>query len=82
MQAAPEAAASAALIRFGEAFGLAFQLKDVDMHEILEAAGFPLSRPEMSALFRQPGNRHYKPCGDQILRNLLKVLTLRFRSGT
>lgn len=61
---------------------VAFQLKDVDMHEILEAAGFPLSRPEMSALFRQPGNRHYKPCGDQILRNFLKGLTLRFRSGT
>jgi len=58
---------------------VAFQLKDVDMHEILEAAGFPLSRPEMSALFRQPGNRHYKPCGDQILRNFLKGLTLRFR---
>ena len=61
---------------------VAFQLKDVDMHGILEAAGFPLSRPEMSALFRQPGNRHYKPCGDQILRNFLKGLTLRFRSGT
>ena len=60
---------------------VAFQLKDVDMHEIFERAGFPLSKPELSALFRQPGHKHYRPCGDQILRNFLKGLTLRFRNG-
>lgn len=59
---------------------VAFQLKDVDMHEIFEQAGFPLSKPELSALFRQPGHKHYRPCGDQILRNFLKGLTLRYRS--
>ena len=58
---------------------VAFQLKDVDMHEIFERVGFPLSRPELSALFRQPGHKHYRPCGDQILRNFLKGLTLRYR---
>jgi len=56
---------------------VAFQLKDVDMHDIMQAAGFPLTKPEMTALFRQPDNRH---CGDQILRNFLKGLTLRFRT--
>ncbi len=60
---------------------VAFQLKDVDMHEIFEHAGFPLSKPELSALFRQPGHKHYRPCGDQILRNFLKGLTLRYRSA-
>ena len=60
---------------------VAFQLKDVDLHAIFEAAGFPLTRPELSALFRQPGHANYRPCGDQILRNFLKGLTLRFRSG-
>ena len=60
---------------------VAFQLKDVDMHEIMQAAGFPLTKPEMTALFRQPGHKHYRPCGDQILRNFLKGLTLRFRTG-
>jgi len=60
---------------------VAFQLKDVDMHAIFEAAGFPLARPEMTALFRQPGHKNYRPCGDQILRNFLKGLTLRLRSG-
>ncbi len=58
---------------------VAFQLKDVDMHEVFEAAGFPLAKPEMTALFRQAGHKHYRACGDQILRNFLKGLTLRFR---
>ena len=58
---------------------VAFQLKDVDMHEIFQGAGFPLSKPELTALFRQPGHKHFRLCGDQILRNFLKGLTLRFR---
>jgi len=58
---------------------VAFELKDVDMHAILAEAGFPLSRPELSALFRQPGHKHYRPCGDQVLRHFLRGLTLRLR---
>ena len=58
---------------------VAFELKDVDMHAIFSEAGFPVSKPELSALFRQPGHKHYRPCGDQILRNFLKGLTLRLR---
>jgi uncharacterized protein YehS (DUF1456 family) len=60
---------------------VAFQLKDVDMHQIFEDAGFPVSKPELSALFRQPGHKNYRPCGDQMLRNFLKGLTLRFRGN-
>lgn len=58
---------------------VAFQLKDVDMHQIFDSAGFPLSKPEMTALFRQAEHKHFRACGDQILRNFLKGLTLRFR---
>ena len=58
---------------------VAFELKDVDMHAVFSEAGFPLSKPELSALFRQPGHKHYRACGDQILRNFLKGLTARFR---
>ena len=43
------------------------------------AAGFPVSKPELTALFRQPGHKNYRPCGDQMLRNFLKGLTLRVR---
>jgi len=60
---------------------VAFELKDVDMHEVFAAAGFPVSRPELSALFRQPGHKNYRPCGDQLLRNFLKGLTLRVRGA-
>jgi uncharacterized protein YehS (DUF1456 family) len=60
---------------------VAFALKDVDMHEIFEAAGFPISKPELSALFRQPGHHNYRVCGDQLLRNFLKGLTLRVRGS-
>lgn len=58
---------------------VAFELKEEDMHDILKAAGFPLSRPELSALLRKKGHPNYRECGDQVLRNFLKGLTLRIR---
>jgi len=58
---------------------VAFELKDADMHEIFDQAGFPVSKPELSALFRQRDQKNYRACGDQMLRNFLKGLTLRFR---
>lgn len=58
---------------------VAFQMKDVDMHQVFQDAGFPLSKPELSALFRQPDHRNYRACGDQVLRNFLKGLTLHMR---
>ena len=58
---------------------VAFELKDVDMHQVFLDAGFPVSRPELSALFRQPGHKNFRACGDQLLRAFLKGLTLRVR---
>jgi uncharacterized protein YehS (DUF1456 family) len=58
---------------------VAFELKDVDMHQILADAGFPVSKPELSALFRQADHKNFKLCGDQLLRNFLKGLTMRIR---
>ena len=58
---------------------VAFELKDVDMHEVFAAAGFPVSKPELTALFRQPGHKNYRACGDQMLRNFLKGLAVRGR---
>lgn len=61
---------------------VAFELKDVDMHQVFADAGFPVSKPELSALFRQPGHKNFRPCGDQLLRNFLKGLTLRVRGAS
>ncbi|MFC5740952.1 DUF1456 family protein [Dyella tabacisoli] len=60
---------------------VAFQLKDVDMHQVFEDAGFPISKPELTALFRQPDHKNFRLCGDQLLRNFLKGLTLRVRDN-
>ena len=60
---------------------VAFELKDVDMHQAFADAGFPVSKPELSALFRQPGHKNFRRCGDQLLRNFLKGLTLRSRGA-
>jgi uncharacterized protein YehS (DUF1456 family) len=58
---------------------VAFELRDVDMHAVFASVGAPVSKPELTALFRQPGHANYRPCGDQLLRNFLKGLTLRVR---
>lgn len=58
---------------------VAFELKEEDMHKVLELAGFSVSKPELSALFRAKGHKNYRTCGDQLLRNFLKGLTVRHR---
>jgi uncharacterized protein YehS (DUF1456 family) len=59
---------------------VAFELKEEDMHAILALAEFQISKPELSALFRKKGHKNYRDCGDQILRNFLKGLTIRLRA--
>ncbi len=59
---------------------VAFELKEDDMHAIMQSVDFPVSKPEMSALFRKFGHSNYRTCGDQFLRNFLKGLTLRERA--
>jgi uncharacterized protein YehS (DUF1456 family) len=39
-----------------------------------------VSKPELSALFRDRGHKNFKVCGDQFLTNFLKKLTIRSRS--
>jgi uncharacterized protein YehS (DUF1456 family) len=60
---------------------VAFELQDIDMHQIFEDAGFPVTKPELSALFRQPSHKNFRLCGDQMLRNFLKGLTRRVRGA-
>lgn len=58
---------------------VAFELKEEDLLAILALVNFPVSKPELSALFRKPGHKNYRPCGDQLLRNFLKGLSIRIR---
>lgn len=55
---------------------IALELNDTDMLEIFRLAGVSISKPELSALFRGAGQRNFKECGDQLLRNFVRGLTL------
>lgn len=58
---------------------IALKFRENDMLGTLKLAGMNISKSELSAFFRKEGQRHYKECGDQILRNFLKGLTIRIR---
>jgi len=58
---------------------VAFQLRDVDILEVFASSGFPVTKPELSALFRQPGHDNYRRAGDQLMRYFLKGLVQRVR---
>jgi len=58
---------------------IALNLKAEDVLEIMELAEFNISKHELSAFFRKPDNRHYRACQDQILRNFLKGMQLKYR---
>ncbi len=61
---------------------IALSLRDDDMLAILSKAGLTLSKHEMSAFFRSPGQSQYRVCKDQVLRNFLDGLRLTYRSGS
>ena len=58
---------------------IALDLKNEEILEIMGRVDLPVSQHELSAFFRKPGHKHYRPCKDQILRNFLKGLQLKFR---
>jgi uncharacterized protein YehS (DUF1456 family) len=40
-----------------------------------------ISKHELSAFFRNPNQSQYRPCQDQILRNFLHGLQLKYRDN-
>jgi len=58
---------------------IALDLKAEDVLEIMALADLRISKHELSALFRKPDHKHYRACKDQILRNFLQGMQLRFR---
>lgn len=60
---------------------IALALKEDEMLDVFKMSQFRVSRSELSAVFRAEGQENYKPCGDQMLRNFLKGLTLKYRGG-
>jgi len=58
---------------------IAMSYRDDDMLAILKLANFRLSKGELNAFFRKPEHRNYKECGDQVVRNLLKGMVVKYR---
>ncbi|MCC9167171.1 DUF1456 family protein [Pontibacter harenae] len=59
---------------------IALNLKDEDMLDILLLANFRLSKHELSAFFRNPSQSQYRPLKDQILRNFLHGMEIKYRN--
>ena len=60
---------------------IALNMKAEDVLEMMDLADFSMSKHELSAFFRKPGHKHYRECKDQILRNFLKGVQLKYRPG-
>jgi uncharacterized protein YehS (DUF1456 family) len=58
---------------------ISLDLKNEDVLEILALADLRISKHELSAFFRKPDHKHFRVCQDQILRNFLVGLQLKFR---
>jgi uncharacterized protein YehS (DUF1456 family) len=58
---------------------IAFNLKAEDIIALPALDELKLSKHELSAFFRKPGHKNYRPCKAQILRNCLMGLQIKLR---
>lgn len=59
---------------------IAMNYREEDMLSALADGGSTLSKGELSAFFRKPGHKHYRACGNQVLRNFISGLTQHLRT--
>ncbi len=58
---------------------IALDLQAEDILVILSLVDMHISKHELSAFFRKPGHKHYRECKDQVFRNFLNGLQLKYR---
>ncbi|GAA6133606.1 hypothetical protein NBRC116188_03950 [Oceaniserpentilla sp. 4NH20-0058] len=61
---------------------IALNFIDQDILDTLELADFAIGKAELTAFFRKPDHRHFRECQDQILRNFIQGLQLKFTNST
>ena len=61
---------------------IALNFKAEDILEVLTLSGVTISNHELSAFFRKPDHKHYRECKDQILRNFIHGLQIKYRHDT
>jgi len=60
---------------------IALNLKAEDVLAILALVDFRMSKHELSAFFRRPDHKHFRECKDQVLRNFLHGVQLKYRDA-
>lgn len=60
---------------------IALNLQAEAILEIMALVEVKISKHELSAFFRRPEHKHYRDCNDQMLRNFLKGLQIKFRAA-
>ena len=58
---------------------IAMTFQEQQMLDTLEQGGTTMSKSELGALFRNPKHKHYRACGNQVLRNFIKGITAQLR---
>ncbi|HHJ36588.1 MAG TPA: DUF1456 family protein [Gammaproteobacteria bacterium] len=58
---------------------IALDLKNEEVLEILALADLRISKHELSAFFRRTDHKHYRVCKDQVLRNFMNGMQLKYR---
>ncbi|PHS69316.1 MAG: hypothetical protein COB23_06780 [Methylophaga sp.] len=58
---------------------IALNLRDDNILEMLLLADLRISKHELSAFFRRADHKHFRPCKDQILRNFIRGIQLKYR---
>lgn len=61
---------------------IALNFKDDDILEVLALSNLYISKHELSAFFRNPTQSQYRPCGNQVLRNFLMGLQIKYVKQT
>ncbi|MCK5675168.1 MAG: DUF1456 family protein, partial [Spirochaetales bacterium] len=59
---------------------IALNYKSDEILEIMSLADFPLRKLELSALFRKPGNKHFRECRDEVLEGFFRGLEIKYCS--
>ena len=60
---------------------IALALKTDDIIELFASVDKEISKPELTAFFRDPGHRSYRPFMDQFLRNFLNALQTKYKNS-
>jgi len=58
---------------------IALNLQADDILKILALVEIKISKHELSAFFRKKGHKHYRVCQEQILRNFLHGVQMKYR---